>query len=55
MNGLKHDQGLYTDNDGNIYEGTWKLGIMHGKGVLKTKKSTYNGIFVNWLKHGSGE
>lgn len=28
---------------------------MHGKGTLKTKKSTYNGAFVNWLKHGNGE
>lgn len=33
----------------------WKLGIMHGKGTLKTKKSTYVGAFVNWLKHGTGQ
>lgn len=38
-----------------MYNGDWKLGIMHGKGVLKSKESSYNGILVNSLKHGQGE
>jgi hypothetical protein len=28
---------------------------MHGKGTLKSSKSTYTGNFANWLKHGVGE
>ena len=31
------------------------MGIIHGRGTLKTDKSTYTGAFVNFLKHGSGE
>ncbi len=48
--------GLYIDClDGNVYQGMWKLGIIHGKGLLKTKGSLYFGNFVNALKHGNGE
>ena len=54
MGGLRHDKGLYVDDEKNIYNGSWKLGIIHGKGTLKTRNSTYTGSFVNWLKHGTG-
>lgn len=56
MNGLRHGaNAYYVDMKENEYFGEWKLGIMHGKGFLKTKESIYYGIFVNWLKHGQGE
>lgn len=28
---------------------------MHGKAVLKTDQLSYNGMFVNSLKHGQGQ
>ena len=28
---------------------------MYGKGILKSKESSYNGILVNSLKHGQGQ
>lgn len=37
------------------YVGQWKLGIMHGKGTLRTNASTFQGALVNSLKHGAGE
>lgn len=56
MNGLRHgSNGYYVDLNDNEYFGEWKLGIMHGKGFLKTMLSIYHGVFVNWLKHGQGE
>jgi hypothetical protein len=35
--------------------GQWKLGIMHGRGILRTSGSVFQGTLVNSLKHGSGE
>ena len=29
-------KGIYVDVDGNVYEGIWKLGIIHGQGTIKT-------------------
>ena len=55
MNGLRNNHGIYVDKQGNAYHGMWKLGIIHGKGILRAPASTYNGSFVNSLKHGSGE
>ena len=54
LNGLRQDKGLYVEKGGIIYHGQWKLGIMHGKGLLKTSQSTFNGMLVNSLKHGQG-
>lgn len=36
------------------YFGQWKLGIMHGKGILRTQSSIFQGTLVNSLKHGNG-
>jgi len=44
-----------VDKDHCVYVGQWKLGIMHGKGTLKSNASIYHGGLVNSLKHGNGE
>ena len=54
INGLRHEKGLYVEQSGLAYYGQWKLGIMHGKATLKTNQLSYNGMFVNSLKHGQG-
>jgi hypothetical protein len=43
-----------VEKGGVAYQGQWKLGIMHGKGTLKTSQFTYHGSLVNSLKHGQG-
>ena len=55
LNGLRQDKGLYVEKGGTVYHGQWKLGIMHGRGTLKTGQFTYQGTLVNSLKHGQGE
>jgi hypothetical protein len=51
---LRHEKGLFVDKNDIVYLGQWKLGIMHGKGTLKTSASIYHGVLVNSLKHGNG-
>ncbi len=43
------------DVEGNYYSGKWTLGLIHGRGSLKTKSSIYQGNFANMLAHGEGE
>lgn len=54
-NGSKSGYGVFTWNDGNIYEGNYKNNTMNGKGVFKLPDGTkYEGDFFNGRFHGVG-
>lgn len=41
MNGLKEGKGTILHENGNIYEGEWREGKMHGQGTFYEKKSHF--------------
>ena len=45
INGLPHGSGRYTWADGTYYDGTWKEGLMDGKGKLVSRESTKVGFW----------
>lgn len=46
MNNKKNGEGTYKWPDGKYYEGGWKDGLMHGRGVLiSTDMSENHGIW----------
>lgn len=48
-------RGMYKDLDsGYHYEGEWKNGLKHGKGVEKTKEGRYEGEWKDNMRHGQG-
>lgn len=51
------DEGKKVYDDGNIYEGEFRDGMCHGKGVLKFKQSgnVYDGQFKEGFMHGIGK
>ena len=47
--------GIQTFDNGDIYEGSFKDGLKHGKGKLKTRnKRSYEGDWKNDKHHGFG-
>ncbi|HLP14459.1 MAG TPA: hypothetical protein VK177_21190 [Flavobacteriales bacterium] len=45
--------GTFQWKSGNVYEGNWKNGEKHGKGILTfADKSVYNGEFKDGKRHG---
>lgn len=55
VNGKKEGTGIYTWNDGSVYEGEFSNDQINGEGKLTIPgKGTYNGEFVNGKKSGSG-
>ena len=53
---MKHGQGKYSWNDGEIYEGSWKEDSMHGEGkMIYANGDVYTGSFEDNRRHGEGE
>ena len=58
--GLPHGKGMMTSPDGNSYDGDWKDGKKHGKGVFtfgegsQWKGDKYDGDYVDDKKTGKG-
>lgn len=51
----KKHQGVQTFENGDVYEGAFKDGRKHGKGILKTRNNrTYEGDWINDKPHGFG-
>lgn len=46
-----HGLGEFHGADGTYYKGTYEQGMMHGKGILKTKAGGegFLGWFVGWF------
>ncbi len=40
--------------DGSLYEGEWRHGNRHGKGVFSNKEGVYEGEYVDDYKEGAG-
>ena len=57
LNGLRHGYGFYKTGKAEItYEGDWRKGLRHGKGVMKFKSGgVYEGDFKNGYKSGWGK
>lgn len=53
-NGLMHGKGKLIFENGDIYEGQFVQGKMHGEGKLYTHGSTHEGLFQNDVKSGAG-
>eukprot|EP01063_Lacrimia_lanifica_P035461 TRINITY_DN6756_c1_g3_i1.p1 TRINITY_DN6756_c1_g3~~TRINITY_DN6756_c1_g3_i1.p1 ORF type:complete len:650 (+),score=286.15 TRINITY_DN6756_c1_g3_i1:47-1996(+) len=52
---VPHGQGTFKWNDGNVYEGEWKLNMHHGKGRLTfADGGFYTGDWVDDQQHGFG-
>ena len=54
----KHGFGIYTDSDGNISQGVFNDGKIHGAALLiqqKPSKMKFLGIIENDLKQGEGK
>lgn len=48
-------RGMYTDSSiGYHYEGEWKNGLKHGKGVENTAEGRYEGEWKDGMRHGKG-
>ena len=51
-------KGTYYYENGNRYEGEWKKGLKHGKGILyydhETQKKKYDGYFIKGKFEGKG-
>ena len=48
-------QGTQTFDNGDIYKGTFKDGLKHGKGILTTRNNrSYEGDWENDMPHGFG-
>jgi len=47
--------GRYAFSTGEIYEGDWDLGRMHGKGIMEFQGTCYEGDFELNLKSGRGK
>lgn len=46
---------MYTDDNGESYEGSWLDGLKHGRGEHTAQDgSTYEGQFHLGMKHGEG-
>lgn len=56
VNGMLHgENGYFKNHAGEQFQGTWKLGEMHGIGRYESERGdTYNGYFDHSLKHGRG-
>lgn len=54
-NGKQEGKGKLTFVSGNVYEGDFKDGLKHGKGVFIGKGKKYEGEYVEGKKHGYGE
>ncbi|MFH1728051.1 MAG: hypothetical protein ABIA04_06505 [Pseudomonadota bacterium] len=52
--GLQQGHGTMKINGFDYYEGEFRDGKQHGKGVLKVKEFTYSGDFANGTYHGQG-
>lgn len=56
--GLRHGVGacVYVNRDQQIYEGEWRLGREHGRGVLlsRDRRVVFDGDFVDGKLHGKG-
>jgi len=48
-------EGRYTHPSGEIYEGEWDLGRMHGNGVSEFHNTFYEGEFESNIKCGQGK
>ena len=46
--------GTYATKEGK-YEGEWKDGRVHGKGIFEGNEYTYDGKYVNGKQHGQGK
>ena len=46
--------GKYVFENGEVYEGTWREGKMHGRGRLEWFDSVYDGDFEYGLRTGNG-
>jgi hypothetical protein len=54
--GRRTGPGTCTWVDGSTYEGEWKNGVRHGKGVFKSREGTvYDGMFMDDIRHGAGK
>ena len=54
-NNDEKSQGKQTFDNGDIYEGSFKDGLKHGKGKLKTRNDrSYEGDWKNDKPHGFG-
>lgn len=47
-------KGSYSFNEHEEYEGLWRQGIIHGKGIMKCFGVTYEGEFEGGFKTGKG-
>lgn len=57
MNGLRHGQGNYNNNEEGVeYEGQWVNGMRDGYGELRYKNgSVYQGNWQKGMKWGQGK
>ncbi len=63
-NNLRHGWGTYIErSSGKVWAGQWRYDRMHGRGTLtcpvgssggSSQTKTYDGMFSNGLRHGSG-
>jgi hypothetical protein len=54
--GLPHGRGIYTFENGNVYEGDYNQGKIHGFGVIKfPDKRRFEGQFKDNKKNGRGK
>ena len=44
-NDKKEGYGVFTFRDGRVYEGEWKDGKQHGRGLFRKKNITREGIW----------
>jgi len=47
--------GSYQFENGSIFTGEWRSGLLHGKGHVKTSEYEFVGEFMSGLRHGHGE
>ena len=54
-NGLRDGEGIFTDDAGAVYTGSWSLDKPHGFGIKTSLTgSKYEGMYTHGTRHGSG-
>eukprot|EP00993_Chasmostoma_nieuportense_P001865 NODE_2708_length_1114_cov_54.650456_g2585_i0.p1 GENE.NODE_2708_length_1114_cov_54.650456_g2585_i0~~NODE_2708_length_1114_cov_54.650456_g2585_i0.p1 ORF type:complete len:342 (-),score=97.88 NODE_2708_length_1114_cov_54.650456_g2585_i0:89-1066(-) len=52
--GKRHGEGIYTDKNGNTFQGKWSNDMLIGNGVYSGADGKYVGQWLASMKHGKG-